>query len=90
MSSFSRQGKRKAEEGTRRTYKLRHREYLRLIAKFKEIADELNKDVEFVYTENNIQEKASPLLGRELDSMEVFFLMTNLNNIKIEEDVKTN
>lgn len=90
MSNFLKQGKRKADESKRKTYKLRHREYLKLIAKFKEIADELNKDVDFVYTENNIQEKASPLLGRELDSMEVFFLMTNLNNIKLEEDVKTN
>ena len=88
MSSFLRVGRRKSEEGERRIFKQRKRAYFQLLNKLNKVAIELNANENVTYTETNINEYAKPILGRDLDSMEVFFLLTKLKNVKIEEDDK--
>jgi hypothetical protein len=54
------------------------KEFYKGLNQMESIANEL-KELDVIFTEGNIQEYATPLLGRELDSMEKFILLGKLN-----------
>jgi len=54
------------------------KEFYKGLDKMEEIASEL-RELDVVFTEDNLQEYATPILGRDLDSMEKFVLLGKLN-----------
>ena len=55
------------------------KEFYKGLNQMESIAVELRK-LDVIFTEGNLQEYVTPLLGRDLDSMEKFVLLGKLNN----------
>lgn len=54
------------------------KEFYKGLNQMESIAVELRK-LDVIFTEGNLQEYVTPLLGRDLDSMEMFVLLGKLN-----------
>lgn len=84
--SFMKKGFREHKLFERKKVKNHTKEFYKILGRVKNIAVELREEhPELEFTEENIQEYASPKLGRELDSMEQFLLLGNLYNGPTEE-----
>jgi hypothetical protein len=82
MSSF-------ANKGLRQTVLLKNKEtkkhieaFYNIIGEIDNISNQLDKSIE--YTEENINEYVNPILGRDLDNMEMFLLLGKLNVVNNE------
>lgn len=83
--SFLRQGYRQSKAFEKKKVKNHVKEFYKILHKLDSVADEIRKS-EVEITEDNINEEASKVIGRDIDSMEKTILLGKLgyyeNNIK--------
>lgn len=83
-----RNGARAAKVQEKLKVKRHLKEFYKGMNKIQEIANELSL-LDVVFTEDNINEYASSILGRDLDSMEVFLLLGKLGT-KVADETQDN
>lgn len=82
MSSFLRTTKRKSEISKNKQIKIHTKEFYKILNRLDLIANEL-KELDIEITEDNVNEEASKILGRDLDSMEKFILLGKMSSYGI-------
>lgn len=65
------------------------KEFYKGLNQMESMAVELRK-LDVIFTEGNLQEYVTPLLGRDLDSMEKFVLLGKLNNKEKSNETEDN
>jgi hypothetical protein len=80
MSTYSKNGLRQVKLAERKQNKAHIRAFHKILEEMDVIARGLDPSLE--YNEENINEYVSPILGRDLDSMEKFVMLGKLNHGK--------
>lgn len=84
MSSFQKKGQRDADKFKKRVTKQHIREFYKTLNRLDEVAIQIRKSgIEI--TEDNIEEEASKVIGRNIDSMEKFLLLGKLGSYDSKE-----
>lgn len=65
------------------------KEFYKGLNQMESIAVEL-RQLDVIFTEDNLQEYVTPFLGRDLDSMEKFVLLGKLNHKQDSDETKDN
>lgn len=91
MSIYSKNGQRQAKLADRKKTKKHIKAFYQIMGKMDVIAKQLDPILE--YTEENINEYVSPIIGRDLDSYEKFIILGKLhyaketiNNIEVKDE----
>lgn len=78
MSSFANRGLRQTVLLKNKETKKHIKSFYQIIGKIEDISKKLDPTLE--YTEDNINDYVKPMLGRDLDSMEKFLVLTKVMN----------
>lgn len=80
MSSFSKQGYRENKLQDNKKVKKHIKSFYSIMGQMEEVASDIkSKYPDMEFTEENIDEYANPLMGRDLDSMEKFLVLGKLH-----------
>lgn len=86
MSSFSKQGYRVNKLQDNKKVKKHIKSFYSIMGKMEEVASDIkSKYPDMEFTEENIDEYANPLMGRDLDSMEKFLILGKLHYVGNED-----
>jgi hypothetical protein len=80
MSSYLKNGLRKAKLAERKKTKAHVKAFYQIMNKMDVVAKQLDPMLE--YNEDNIDEYVNPIIGRDLDSMEKFLVLGKLHTAK--------
>ena len=78
MSTYNKNGLRQVKLAERKKQKEHIKSFYHIIGRMDEISKQLDSTLE--YTEDNINDYVKPMLGRDLDSMEKFLVLTKVMN----------
>lgn len=90
MSSFMNQGLRKTKLIENKKIKAHTKAFYKILGEMDAVAKQLNPDLE--YNEDNINEYANPIYGRDLDAMEKMLVLGKLHHAKqpVESETENN